>query len=192
MPFLSAAKVATVVATLMLGAAAAQASEATLVADRAGFLLGHAHRCGVEDARLQRSESLIGKTIAAFARDDDDKEDAATMFAQRVLASALAQILGDPAPSCARVRAELARLERHHAPAPAPTGKEGDEQMARNKRLTPEGTASGPAADTGNGAKPAKALKSGTTRPEELTVDERAVLELKRAARQMRGRPPSI
>ena len=40
-------------AALMLSTVVSQASEATLLADRAGFLLGHAHRCGIEDARLQ-------------------------------------------------------------------------------------------------------------------------------------------
>jgi len=97
-------------AALMFGTVAAQASEATLLADRAGFLLGHARRCGIEDARLRRSEGVIDEAIAAFALDDEDKETAKSGFAERVLASALAKLLGDPVPSCRAVGAELTRL----------------------------------------------------------------------------------
>ena len=38
----------------------------------------------------------------------------------------------------------------------------------------------------------AKARKEKSVRTEELTTERRAELELKRAARELRGRPPSI
>ncbi len=42
------------------------------------------------------------------------------------------------------------------------------------------------------GVKPAKAAKTASTRPEDLTPERRAALELRRAAQQVRGKPPSI
>src|SRR5690349_11373371 len=101
------------VGALMLGTLAAQASDATMLADRAGFLVGHAHRCGVAEGRLRRSTILIGKLIAAFASDDEDARAARTEFDERALASALADLLDDLVPPCAAVRSELAQLERH-------------------------------------------------------------------------------
>lgn len=175
-------------AALMFGTVAAQASEATLLADRAGFLLGHAHRCGIEDARLRRSEGVIGETIAAFALDDEDKQTAITRFAERLLASALAELLGDPLPSCRTVGAELTRLERHRPPAIVQPGKQREKEMARDNQSKLGPPRSGGAAD----AKRAKARKPATTRPEKLTPERRAELELKRAAQEMRGRPSSI
>jgi hypothetical protein len=47
------------VGVLMLGSTVAQATDATMLADRGGFLVGHAHRCGVAEYRLQRSAVLI-------------------------------------------------------------------------------------------------------------------------------------
>ena len=163
-------------AALMFGTVAAQASEATLLADRAGFLLGHALRCGIEDARLRRSEAVIGEAIAAFALDDEDTQTAKSGFTERVLASALAELLGDPVPSCRTVGAELARLEQRR-PAMAQPGKR-EEEMARNNRSKLEAARSAGAAE----AKRTKARKPATTRPEELTPERRAKLELKRAA----------
>lgn len=189
MPFgLSPKLVWVATAALMFGTVAAQASEATLLADRAGFLLGHAHRCGIADTRLRRSEGVIGDAIAAFALDDEDKETAKTRFAERLLASALAELLGDPLPSCGTVGAELTRFERNRRPAMARPGKQREEEMARDNRSKIEPTRSGGAAE----AKRAKTRKPATTRPEELTPEQRAELELKRAAQQMRGRPSSI
>jgi hypothetical protein len=184
---LSAKLVCAATAALMFGSVAVQASEATLLADRAGFLLGHAHRCGIEDARLRHSEGVISDAIAAFALDDEDKETAQTAFAERLLASALAQLLGDPLPSCGTVGAELTRFEQHSRPAMAQPGKR-EEEMARSNRSKPEATRSGGAAQ----AKRKKTRKPASTRPEELTPERRAELELQRAAQQMRGRPPSI
>ncbi len=51
----------------------------------------------------------------------------------------------------------------------------------------------GPALPSRNaGAKPAKAAKPASTRREDLTPERREALALRRAAQQVRGKPPSI
>lgn len=172
-------------AGLLLGMAAARASEATQLADRAGFLVGHAHRCGVAEAHLERTQGRIDELIAAFSVDDGDNEDAQTQFAQRVLASALAQMIGDPLPACGVVRSQLARFEQHRRPAIAQPDSFKERRLVEQNR--PD---SGPGRDAAS-TKPAKSGKS-LTRREELTPERRSVLELRRAAHRLRGRPPSI
>ncbi len=174
-----------VCAALLLGAATAQASDATVLADRAGFLIGHAHRCGVDDARLDRLKPALDALITAFASDAGDKENGRAQFAVRALASALAEPLGDPLPSCGIVRSQLAQFEQHQHLVSAQPAK-GGREMARDNRSTARPDRPDPL------AKPAKAAKRPTTQPEELTADERAALELRAAARKVRGRPPSI
>jgi hypothetical protein len=175
-------------AVLMLGTMAARASEATLLGDRAGFLLGHAHRCGVADARLQPLEPVIGGAMAAFASDEDDNQAADNRFAERFLASALARFLGDLLPSCTVIRSQLARLEQHGTSKLAQSGSQGNRNMIRNSQSKHTAVPSRRAATSNR----AKAPKQTTTRHEELSHERRAELELKWAAREMRGRPPSI
>jgi hypothetical protein len=176
------------VGIVLLGTIGAQASEATTLAARAGFLLGHAQRCGVNDRRLEAAAAYSRKLIAAFAVDDDDRQAAQAQFAERVLASALAAALGDPLPPCAVVKVRLAELERHRRLLAAGRGNRGERQMAEEDR-----SGNPPARSTRSAAaRPAKSAKRATTKPEELTPDRRAALELRRAAQRMRGRPPSI
>ena len=171
---------------LMLGSITAQASEATQIADRAGFLVGHAHRCGIADGRLERSQGRIDALIAAFSVDEDDKDAAQAQFTRRVLASALAELIDDPLPSCGLVRAQLARFEQHRGPAIAHPGSLEENRMVEENRTTapPDRTAASP--------KRAKSSRPATTRREEPTPERRAALELRRAAQQLRGRPPSL
>jgi hypothetical protein len=145
---------------LLLGTVAAQASDATLLGEHAGFLVGSAHRCGIEAARVERAAALSNELIAAFSTDDDDKEAARTHFTEHVLASALAKLLGDPTPSCVLVRAQLAELEQH---SPATTTR-------------PEAVAS---------AKTGKPGIAATTKRENLVAERRAIT-LKRAAERVR------
>ena len=173
---------------LWLGTVAAEASEATVVADRAGFLIGHAQRCGVDEARLERVAAFGKELIGAFSRDDDEKVAAQTQFAERILASGLAKLIGDPLPSCAAVRSQLARLEQHRRLMTAAPANQGVGQMANDNR--PAGKPARSARDAV--AKPAVAAKPATTAREELTTEQRAALELRRTAQQQRGRPPSI
>lgn len=176
------------VGALLLGAVAAQASDATMLADRAGFLVGHAHRCGVAEDRLRRAAILIDKLIAAFSSDKDDAKAARTEFDERVLASALADLLNDPVPPCAAVRSELVQLERHHGAVALNPGSPREGQMARDNRSD-----NAPASvSTGPSAKPAKSVKPASPQRENLTPERRADLELRRAAQQTRGKPPSI
>jgi hypothetical protein len=173
-------------AALLLGAVSAEGSEATLLGDRAGFLFGHAHRCGVQDADLERLGPVIRGAISTFAVDDEDKRAAASAFGERFLASALGQELQDPLPSCAIVLSQFARLEQHRISALAKPD-EGNRSMTDNQSKLIKRS-------SGNSVtgKRAKAGKEKSVRAEALTPERRAELELKRAAREVRGRPPSI
>jgi hypothetical protein len=167
----------------ILLSAAAQASEATDVADRAGFLVGHAHRCGVAEARLERSRARIERVIAAFARDGDDKDAAEARLAQQILTGALGELLGPPLPACALVRSALTRFEAHRDPAATPSDQE--EMMAEKKQsiARPGRTAAA--------GKPARAKPASTGR-EDLSPEGRAALALRQAAQKSRGKPPSL
>jgi len=116
-PRLAAAAAA---AVLLLAAGAARASDATTLADRAGFLVGHALRCGVAETRLQRSAALIAELIEAYALDSDDRSAARSAFAEEVAASVSATAPGAPLPRCATVRAQFSRLEQHLPLAASP------------------------------------------------------------------------
>lgn len=167
---------------LMLAATAAQASEATTVADRAGFLIGHAQRCGVAEDRLVRSAGRVDTIIAAFSLDDGDREAAQARFAESIAAAALAQLLGDKLPSCGIVRSTLVQFERHRQPA-----EQRERQMARNDHRD-----GGTARRAATGATPSKAARRSSTKREDLSAERRAALESQRAAQQTRGKPPSI
>jgi hypothetical protein len=175
------------VGALVLGTVAAQASDATLLAGRAGFLVGHAHRCGVAQDRLERSAALIKEVISAFSLDDDDRKAGQERFDERVLAGALADLLDDLVPSCGAVRAQLALLEKHRRAVPLRPGTQHPAQMARANRSdgAPALAISSPR------AQPAKSAKPASTRREDLTPERRAGLELRRAAQQVRGKLPA-
>lgn len=100
-------------AVLLFGTADVQATEATIVADRAGFLLGHAQRCGVDEDQLLRAKAFMDQLISAFSADDEDHDAAKTQFTQSILAGALAELLGEQLPSCPEVTTQLTELERH-------------------------------------------------------------------------------
>jgi hypothetical protein len=172
---------------LMLGAVAARASDATILAGRAGFLVGHAHRCGVAQDRLERSAALVKEIISAFSLDDEDRKDAQERFDERVLAGALADLLDDIVPSCGAVRSQLALLENHRRAVPPHPGTQREAKMSPANR-----SASAPAqAGSSPRAQPAKSAKPASTRREDLTPERRAGLELRRAAQQVRREPPA-
>jgi hypothetical protein len=151
-----------VVGVMMLGSTVAEATDATMLAGRAGFLVEHAHRCGVAEYRLQRSAVLIKQLIAAFALDDEDGEAGQARFDENVLAGALADLLGDPMPSCDAVRSQLAVLEQHRQAAAPHPGNRQEEQMAGENR-----SGSAPAQPkSGAVAKPAKSEIPAATRRE--------------------------
>src|SRR5512142_628492 len=84
---------------LLLAAGAAHAGEASRVAERGGFLVGHAYRCGVAAERLDPSTQLVGQLVAALSGDGDEREAADEKFLGAVLVSVLAKDIGDPLPS---------------------------------------------------------------------------------------------
>jgi hypothetical protein len=118
---------------LLYGVAEAAAGEAAAVAERAGFLLGHAHRCGVGAHRLARSAQLVTALIGAFAADEDDERAARDRFASRLLAGALAEPLAGRLASCPAVRTQLAILERHRPPG---TDRAGPPEAGRQAQRT--------------------------------------------------------
>jgi len=165
-------------AVLLIGGAAAQASEATQLADRAGFFVGHAHRCGIGLHRLERTKAVIDRLISAYALDGGDEDAAQEQFAERALASALAKELGEPLPSCSAVRTRLAQFERHR---PASPEKAKDEKKVATRKQT--GAHPGHAAATANAP---KAATPPATEIEDPAPEQRAALEPKRAAQQTR------
>ena len=169
-------------ALLLLSASGAHAGDADTIAERAGFLIGHAQRCGVSDTRLEQAAVLGKQLIAAFALDQDDRRQAQAQFARQILASALAASLGNPLPACNVIKAQLAELEQHR-----PNKQEGSSMADKDRSAAPPAHAGRSTA-----AATAKPRPAATTRPEELAPEQRAALELRRAARETRGRPPSI
>lgn len=154
-------------AAMLFAAGAAQASDATTLAGRAGFLVGHALRCGVAEVRLERSASLIGDLIAAYSVDRDDRTAAQSEFMERVVSSLSAPTPGDPLPACVAVRAQFSRLEQHRPALAA--------QRATGK--------------TAAATHPARSAAAG---PAKSTTPQRAALALKRAAANLRGRPHAL
>jgi hypothetical protein len=106
-------------AALALAGTGAQAGQASDVAERGGFLLGHAYRCGVKAEQLQPTAQLIHELATALAGDDDEKSGADKVFAERFVVSAVADAVGQLLPSCAAVKRELAQLEQHNPEAVA-------------------------------------------------------------------------
>jgi hypothetical protein len=174
------------IVALLLAVGAAQGSEATMLAERAGFLLGHAHRCGVAEDRLQRSATILTEVIAAFSSDDEDSEEARARFVERALAGAMAGLLADPVPRCAGVRSALVQLEQ----------RPGDKSVSRHQRERhPAGgnrsVSALPQPDPKPAAhplaKPVRSAKAASTRRQNPTSQRRAAQEPRQAARQSRG-----
>jgi hypothetical protein len=96
---------------------AARATESTRLAIEAGFLLGHAQRCGVPSQRIEAVAERMRGAILAAAQDARDQKAAGTRFDLVFLASSLPA--RDPhalLPSCQIVVAQFRRLERHSLP----------------------------------------------------------------------------
>ena len=143
---------ALIAAVLLLAAGAAQAGEASDVAERGAFLIGHAYRCGIQAEQLQATAQLIHTLSGALAADDDEKAAADKVFAERFAVSAVADSTGQPLPSCASVKRELTELERHNP-----------EAAASGSSLPPEPEHLANTAPSHGGAKQARAAR--VTRP---------------------------
>lgn len=89
-------------------------TDADRIAANGGFLLGNAHRCGIEDSRVTRAGQLVRTLISAASPDDKAEEDATARFSAFFLVSAVADPKTDKlVASCKRITAELRRLESH-------------------------------------------------------------------------------
>ena len=168
-------------ATLTLAATAAWAGEASQLAARGGFLLGHAYRCGVAAERLEPSARLVGDLIAALSSDEEERATADQNFADGLLANALAKALGGPVPSCGLIRRDLVRFEQHRRPVsfPGETAMSGDLPSPKAEPQV-------------RSVKSVRSKKPASTQPEELSPEQRAKIALKLPAREQRRRPPSI
>lgn len=89
-------------------------TDADRIAANGGFLLGNAHRCGIEDSRVTRAGQLVRTLISAASPDGKAEEDATARFSAFFLVSAVADPKIDKlVASCKRITAELRRLESH-------------------------------------------------------------------------------
>ncbi len=99
---------------LVASPGATSSADADRIAANGGFLLGHAHRCGIQTERVVRAGQLVRELILAAAADTRAQEDATSRFAQFFLATAVPD-QGDSKliPSCQTVASEFEKLERH-------------------------------------------------------------------------------
>lgn len=109
---MSALAVTTTVAALLISSPSA--TDLDRLAANSGFLLGNAHRCGMETDRLVAGGEVIRELIAAGSRDAKEREDATARFAKFFMVSAFA----DPekekvVASCPLVAREFASFEKH-------------------------------------------------------------------------------
>ena len=112
-----ASAAAITVAALLV--ASPSTTDADRIAANGGFLLGNAHRCGIDESRVTRAGQLVRSLIAAASRDDKAEEEATARFSAFFLVSAVA----DPKTekliaSCKRITAELRQLEDHQVDLP--------------------------------------------------------------------------
>jgi hypothetical protein len=114
-------RIAAIAIALMLSIGTARAGDASLIAERGGFLLGHGYRCHVSEVQLLPAAQLIHSLIEAAATDSDARDVAEESFAERFLTAAFAEKLGEPAAACGSVRSELTRLVAYNAAPPAAT-----------------------------------------------------------------------
>ena len=94
-------------------------TDADRIAANGGFLVGNAHRCGIDDARVTRAGQLIRKLISAASSDDKGEEEATARFSAFFLVSAIADPKTEKlVASCKRITAELRQLEDHRTDLP--------------------------------------------------------------------------
>ena len=103
---------ATTVAALLI--ASPSASDADRIAANGGFLVGNAHRCGMEPDRVVRAGQLVRELITAATGDSKEEETATMRFAQFFLVSAFPDQQKEKlVASCKVVAGELGKLEQH-------------------------------------------------------------------------------
>jgi hypothetical protein len=101
--------------------------DADRIAANAGFLLGNAHRCGIDNERIVRAGRLVHDLIIAAAADDKEQEDATTRYATFFIVSAYPnQGKEKIMASCKIVTKKLVELEKHPLPEPRPVATVGN------------------------------------------------------------------
>ena len=111
-------------------------TDADRIAANGGFLLGTAHRCGIDDNRVTRAGQLVRTLISAAAPDDKAEEDATARFSAFFMVSAVPDPKsGKLVASCKRITAELRQLESRHVylPLVGSSDKERPESSFRPK-----------------------------------------------------------
>ena len=89
------------------------------IAANGGFLLGNAHRCGIDEKRVAHAGKLIRTLISAAAPDDKAEEGAIARFSTFFFVSAAADPKTDKlVASCKRITAELRQMESHRIDLP--------------------------------------------------------------------------
>jgi len=96
----------------------AQAAGSLSLAERSGFLLGVAHHCGVDNARIDLVGQRMMVVIAGSAVDTNAAEAASKRFAQFFVATSTAGDDRETTVRCDAVSAEFSRLERHTQRSP--------------------------------------------------------------------------
>jgi len=93
------------------------ASDADRIAASGGFLLGNAHRCGIEESRVVRDGGIIHDLIVAAAADSNEADDATQRYATFFVVSAYPdQSKEKVLASCKVIDAQLRALEQHKVP----------------------------------------------------------------------------
>jgi hypothetical protein len=89
-------------------------NDAARVAADGGFLLGNAHRCGIQNDRIVHAGQLIRDLIIASAADGKEQDEATARFARFFIVTAFVAPAGDKlVASCPIVSSEFERLEQH-------------------------------------------------------------------------------
>jgi hypothetical protein len=89
-------------------------TDADRIAANGGFLVGNAHRCGLDTDRVVRAGQLVRELISAATADSKDEEAASARFAEFFIVSAFPdQGKEKLVASCKVVSSELTKLEQH-------------------------------------------------------------------------------
>jgi hypothetical protein len=113
---------ATTVAALLI--ASPSNTDVDRLAANGGFLVGNAHRCGLDNDRVVRAGQLVRELIAAATGDSKEEEAANVRFAEFFIVSALPDQGKDKlTASCKVVSSELAKLEQHRLQLVGSTGE---------------------------------------------------------------------
>ena len=108
---MSALASATVAALLI---ASPSTTDAARVAADGGFLLGNAHRCGIQNDRIVSAGQLIRDLILAVAGDAQEQDEATARFARFFIVSAFVDSRDKLVASCPIVSSEFEQLEQHN------------------------------------------------------------------------------